>query len=69
MNKCFLLNSEKKFGANPFCRFWENANQFRKSDIIKPKARRLGSSNSQLTVSRCRKSFESNGTRKPETDF
>jgi len=21
MNKCFLLNSEKQFGANPFCRF------------------------------------------------
>jgi len=23
MNKCFLLNPEKKFGADPFCRFQE----------------------------------------------
>jgi len=23
MNKCFLLNPEKEFGADPFCRFRE----------------------------------------------
>jgi len=23
MNECFLLNPEKKFGADPFCRFRE----------------------------------------------
>jgi len=23
MNRCFLLNPEKNFGANPSCRFWE----------------------------------------------
>jgi len=25
INKCFLLNPEKKFGADPSCRFQENA--------------------------------------------
>jgi len=23
VDKCFLLNPEKNFGVDPFCRFWE----------------------------------------------
>jgi len=42
MNKRFLLNSEKQFGADPFCRFRENA-QFNseKNDVTEPMARLL----------------------------
>jgi len=48
MNKCFLLNPEKKFGANPSCRFEKNAPLIPKNDVIEPKARKLGYSNYQL---------------------
>jgi len=44
MNKCFLLNSEKKFGADPFCRLGKkrkNAPLNPKNDVTEPKARLL----------------------------
>jgi len=48
MNKCFLLNLEKQFGADLFCRFREKRKtahsdtlQFRKYDVTEPKARLL----------------------------
>jgi len=46
MNKCLLLNPEKKFGADPSCRFRENAKNtplILKNDVSKPKA--IGYSN------------------------
>jgi len=52
MNKYFLLNPEKKFGADPSCRFWKknakNAPLIPKNDVTEPKARRLAYSNNQL---------------------
>jgi len=44
MNKCFLLNSEKKFGTDPSCRFREkrkNLPLIPKNDVTDPKARLL----------------------------
>jgi len=44
MNKCFLLNPEKKFGTNPSCRFREkskNAPLIPENDVTDPKARLL----------------------------
>jgi len=41
MNKCFLLNPEKKFGANPSWRFRENEALILKNDVTEPKARLL----------------------------
>jgi len=35
MNKGFLLNPEKKFGANPYCRFKKNAILIPKNDVTK----------------------------------
>jgi len=48
MNKCFLLNPEKKFGADPSCRFRKSVPLTPKNDVTEPKARRLGYSNNQL---------------------
>jgi len=44
INKCFLLNPEKTFGADPYCRFREkrkNAPLFLKNDVTETKARLL----------------------------
>jgi len=44
INKCFLLNPEKKFGADPSCRFREKAKDaplIPKNDVTEPKARLL----------------------------
>jgi len=41
MNKCFLLNSEKRFGADPSCRFRKNVHLIPKNDVTEPKARLL----------------------------
>jgi len=41
MNKCFLLNPEKKFGADSSWCFRENATLIPKNDVTKPKARLL----------------------------
>jgi len=38
MNKCFLLNPEKKFGADLSCRFRENVPLIPKNDVTEPKA-------------------------------
>jgi len=41
INKCFLLNPEKNFGADPFCRIREkskNAPLIPKNDVTDPKA-------------------------------
>jgi len=41
INKCFPLNSEKKFGADPSCRFREkhkNTPLIQKNDVTEPKA-------------------------------
>jgi len=47
--KCFLLNPEKKIGANPsFVVFEKNALLNPKDDVIVLKAKRLGYSNYQL---------------------
>jgi len=44
-SKCFLLNPEKKFGADPSCRFQKktqkNAPLIPKNDVTEPKARLL----------------------------
>jgi len=44
INKCFLLNLEKKFGVDPSCRFRKkkqkkNVTLIQKNDVIKAKAR------------------------------
>jgi len=44
MNKCFLLNPEKKIGADPSCLLREkskNAPLIPKNDVTEPKARLL----------------------------
>jgi len=45
MNKCFLLNPEKKFGADSgadsSCRFGKSAHLIPKNDVTEPKARLL----------------------------
>jgi len=41
MNKCFLLNPEKNFGADSYCRFREKRNFNSKNDVTEPKARIL----------------------------
>jgi len=44
MNKCFLINSEKKFGIDPSFRFREklkNAPLIPKNDVTEPTARLL----------------------------
>jgi len=44
MNKCFLLNTEKKIGADSVCHFREkrkNAPLLPKNDVTEPKARLL----------------------------
>jgi len=44
MNKCFLLNSEKKFDADPSCRFREKRKKaplILKNYVAEPKARLL----------------------------
>jgi len=44
MNKCFVLNPEKQFGADPFCRLGEkrkSAPLNPKNDVTEPKARLL----------------------------
>jgi len=63
MNKCFLLNPEKKFGADPSCSFREKRTNrlipthFNSEKIMSP-SRRLGYSNNQLkTVNRLKVSF------------
>jgi len=50
MNKYFLQNPEKNFGADPSCRFENNAkNVHFNSEMTSPRpSRRLGYSNSQL---------------------
>jgi len=45
MNKCFLLNPEKKFDTDPSCRFREkrkNTPLIPKNDVTERTARRLG---------------------------
>jgi len=41
MNKCFLLNPEKNFGADPSCRFREKRTFNSENDVTEPKARLL----------------------------
>jgi len=45
MNKCFILNPEKKIGADPSCRFREKRKKtytlIPKNDVTEPKARLL----------------------------
>jgi len=44
MNKCFLINPEKKFGADPLVVFEKNAKKHTlipKNDVTEPKARLL----------------------------
>jgi len=48
MNKRFLLNTEKKFGADPYYRFRKNALLIPKNDVTELKIRKLGYSNNQL---------------------
>jgi len=48
INKCFLLNPEKKFGEYLPCCFQENAPLILKCGVTKPKASTLGYSNYQL---------------------
>jgi len=47
MNKCFLLNPEKKVGADPSCRFREKT-LIPRNDVTETKTRRLGYSNYQF---------------------
>jgi len=52
MNKCCLLNPEKKFGTDPSCRFREkrtNAPLIPKNDVTEPKARLSNNSYKLLT--------------------
>jgi len=48
MNKCYLLNPEKKFGADPSCHFRKKRTLISKNVVTEPKARRLSYSNNQL---------------------
>jgi len=51
INKCFLLNPEKIFGADPFCHFREKRKKRTsnsENDVTEPKARRLAYSNNQF---------------------
>jgi len=44
MNRCFLLNFEEKFGADPSCRFREKRKTHTlipKNEVTEPKARLL----------------------------
>jgi len=41
MKKCFLLNSEKKFGADSSCRFRGKRTLLPKNVVTEPKARLL----------------------------
>jgi len=71
INKCFLLNPEKKIGANPSCHFQEkckNAPLIPKNDVTEPKVRLLYY---QLkAVNRLNNSFRLPETiRKSETDL
>jgi len=51
INKCFLLNPEKKFGADLSCHLTtiqKKAHFNAENDVTEPKARRLGYSNNHI---------------------
>jgi len=50
MNKCFVLNPEKKLAQIRLVVFEKNASLIPKNDVTVPRARRLGYSNNQLNA-------------------
>jgi len=73
MNKCFLLNPEKTFGADSSCRFREKCKKHTLffGKMTSP-SRRLGYFNNQSNCYQIESQFqasENHGLRKPETDF